>query len=728
MVIDADDVSVDNFTIVLSEDSGAVAAVSVYGDDVSVQNCNIDVTAPGDHDSYAVLADGADNFILSNNNITYVGNTTGDTFNAAVCLVDCDDADIEDNVMDITLSAVPIVYDPTTWEPTVMSEGVLLDNCSDAVLTGNDINIDYNEAVGTYNTIYGVEFRQSDDAIVSDNEIDVVGDGYTYALVMNGDDFIVDHNNISTVANTYANGVEIAGPASGLVDSNNIEAVADSVVYPVYEYSSEVEFTNNNISGSANSVYAMELFGNDEIVENNTIIANGNFTIGVASAAKNLVLNNNNIIAKGTNMGTPTSGDSIKSETVGVKIVRGKVDVKNNDIASNSKFTINATSGSGNITNNKLVGQKLTGDASVNYPLGDYIVSGNTPAMAKSFVIANDTSLYYHNGTKLEAKLVDGNGNPLAKKDIIFEINGVNYTRVSDDKGIARIAINLDAGEYPVNVYYNGSATQAPSETSVTVSVLSTVNGTDITKIFRNGTQYYATFRDGQGNYLADGTEVTFNINGVMYTRKVSGNKGLARLNINLDPGKYIITAINPVNGEMASNNITVLAQITENKDLVKYFRNDSQYRVKVLDSKGNAVGANQKVVFNINGAMYERFTDKDGYAQLRINLNPGDYVITADYNGSMVSNNIKVLPIITASDLVKKQGGPEPFKASIVDGQGKPVVGQNVTFNINGVMYNRLSDSNGVAKLNINLNAGEYIITSMYNNASIGNHVTVTN
>ena len=728
LVIDADDVSVDNFTIVLSEDSGAVAAVSVYGDDVSVQNCNIDVTAPGDHDSYAVLADGADNFILSNNNITYVGNTTGDTFNAAVCLVDCDDADIEDNVMDITLSAVPIVYDPTTWEPTVMSEGVLLDNCSGAVLTGNDINIDYNEAVGNYNNIYGVEFRQSDDAIVSDNEISVVGDEYAYALVMNGDDFIVDHNNISTVANIYANGVEIAGPASGLVDSNNIEAVADSVVYPVYEYSSEVEFTNNNISGSANSVYAMELFGNDEIVENNTIIANGNFTIGVASAAKNLVLNNNNIIANGTNRGTPTSGDSIKSETVGVKIVSGEVDVKNNDIASNSEFTINATSGSGNITNNKLVGQKLTGDASVNYLLGNYVVRGNTPAMDKSFVIANDTSLYYHNGTKLEAKLVDGNGKPLANKDIIFEINGVNYTRVSDDKGIARIAINLDAGEYPVNVYYNGSPTQAPSDTSVTVTVLSTVNGTDITKIFRNGTQYYATFRDGQGNYLADGTEVTFNINGVMYHRKVSGNKGLARLNINLDPGNYILTAINPVNGEMASNNITVLAQITENKDLVKYFRNDSQYRVKVLDSKGNAVGANQKVVFNINGVMYERFTDKDGYAQLKINLNPGDYVITADYNGSMVSNNIKVLPIITASDLVKKHGGPEPFKASIVDGQGKPVVGQNVTFNINGVMYNRLSDSNGVAKLNINLNAGEYIITSMYNNASIGNHVTVTN
>ena len=210
--------------------------------------------------------------------------------------------------------------------------------------------------------------------------------------------------------------------------------------------------------------------------------------------------------------------------------------------------------------------------------------------------------------------------------------------------------------------------------------------------------------------------------------RKVSGNEGLARLNINLDPGVYTLTAINPANGDMISNTVTVLAQITNNSDLVKYFRNDSQYRVKVLDKQGKAVGAGENVTFNINDVFYVRQTDAEGYAQLRINLDPGEYTITADYQGSMVSNNIKVLPIITASDLVKKQGGPEPFKATIVDGQGKPAVGQNVTFNINGVMYNRTSDSEGVARLNINLDAGKYIITSMYNNASIGNNVTVTN
>ena len=92
-----------------------------------------------------------------------------------------------------------------------------------------------------------------------------------------------------------------------------------------------------------------------------------------------------------------------------------------------------------------------------------------------------------------------------------------------------------------------------------------------------------------------------------------------------------------------------------------------------------------------------------------------------------MVSNKITVLPVIIASDMTKRVGDSDTFKAKFVDGQGNPIVGKKVTFNINGVMYTRLSDSNGVAELDINLGAGEYIIvTSMYNQATTGNKITV--
>ena len=227
--------------------------------------------------------------------------------------------------------------------------------------------------------------------------------------------------------------------------------------------------------------------------------------------------------------------------------------------------------------------------------------------------------------------------------------------------------------------------------------------------------------------YMADGTVVRFNINGVMYERKVSGGKGLARLNINLGEGKYIITAMNTVTGENTANNITVLSLITENRDVTKYYRNATQYTVKVLGEDGKAVGAGVTVRFNINGVFYERQTDASGIAKLNINLHAGDYIITAEYNGCMVSNNIKVLPILNATDVSMKYRDGTQFKANLIDGQGKPYVNQAVTFNINGVFYNRITDASGQAKLNINLMPGEYIITSSYNGFSIANTIKIS-
>ena len=65
-------------------------------------------------------------------------------------------------------------------------------------------------------------------------------------------------------------------------------------------------------------------------------------------------------------------------------------------------------------------------------------------------------------------------------------------------------------------------------------------------------------------------------------------------------------------------------------------------------------------------------------------------------------------------------------FQAKTLDGEGKPLANQNVTFNVNGVFYNKVSDNEGIASLNINLLKGEYIITSMWNKYQVGNKITI--
>ena len=335
-----------------------------------------------------------------------------------------------------------------------------------------------------------------------------------------------------------------------------------------------------------------------------------------------------------------------------------------------------------------------------------------------------DVTKYYSGSERLYVYIKDSNGNPITNTVVYVIINNVKYNRTTNTNGSASFPINMPPGEYGITAYIN---TTDVHEGAGTVKILSTITASDIVKIYKNATKYSAVFTDSKGNYLPEGTSVSFNINGVFYNRKVN-NAGVASLNINLPDGKYILTANNPITNENKANLITVLPKIIENNNITKYFKNETQYTVKLLDEHGNPVGANHEVTFNINGVFYTRKTNASGIAKLNINLPPGDYIITANYADYKVSNLIRVLSVLNADDLNKQYGNPTPFVATLLDGQGKAYPGQTVTFNINGVFYQRTTNNDGQARLNINLPAGKYIITSAYNGLSISNTVTITN
>ena len=344
----------------------------------------------------------------------------------------------------------------------------------------------------------------------------------------------------------------------------------------------------------------------------------------------------------------------------------------------------------------------------------------NVTVEPKVIITAKDLIKYYGSPDRFVVSIKDSEGRPIAGQIVYITLNGKTYDRTTDNAGMASIGVNLNSGNYTAAVKVN------ETELTASITVLSTVNGTNIVKIFRNATQYYVTARDSNGNYLPENTEIDFNINGIIYKRKVTGDKGLVKLNLNLNPNTYIITAYNTVTGELTSNNITVLSRLTENKNITMYEKNGTKYTVRVLDETGKAVGAGEKVTFNINGVFYTRTTDANGYATINLNLNPGNYITTAMYGDSTVANNIEILPRLVASDLDKKYGTPDQFKAQLLDGKGNPVVGEKITFNINGVLYNRPTDADGFAKLNINLMPGKYVITSSYGSFVCGNTVTV--
>ena len=341
----------------------------------------------------------------------------------------------------------------------------------------------------------------------------------------------------------------------------------------------------------------------------------------------------------------------------------------------------------------------------------------------KTQINIKDIEMFYKDGSKAIITLTDENNNILANKNVSFNINGQDYVRTTNSDGIATISINLNSGEYVINVKFNGDELYEKSSNNCSIKIKPTLIANDLTKFFRNESQFFVKVLDKAGN-IKPNSNVNFNINGVFYTRQTNSS-GIAKLNINLQPGEYIITSINEETGEMISNTITVLSLIQENQDLEKYYRNESQYTVKVFNKDGS-IAAGVDVTFNINGVFYTRQTNSSGIAKLNINLQPNDYIITAEYQDCKVSNNIKVKSVLYAEDMKMNYKDGSKFQTKLVNGKGEAYSMQYITFNINGVFYNRATDGDGIARLNINLMPGEYIITSSYNSASISNKITI--
>ena len=722
ILVVSDNVTIDGFNFINNQ---TITILAYESNNIEIMNNNFNVTGNPDSSNIVITIGESNNGYICNNTIAFKAETNETFTNNVIHASGCDDLFIVGNNIEASLPARSINW--TSGE--VYSEGVSLDDCNDATLTNNVIVVRSNGYIGEYDTIYAVHIT-GDDATVDHNSIGVGQAPYGYALVIAGKDFNITNNAIAATQNgTYACGIDVESNSNGIIDDNFIVAYGESA-YGIYtaDWAGDVKtnITNNDILTNGTNVFGMSLSGSEATVKNNSVYAEGNFTTGIASIVDMIFITDNEIISNGTNSGTPTSYDTMGIETVGVHIVDGDALVKNNNITTSGEYTV-SVEGTGAVTDNYLVAKEYTGDASVNSTPEDTLVANNTPAMQRAIVNADDVVMYYKNGTRYVILLTDQNGNALPNETVTITLNGVSYNRKTDANGTASIAINLLPGNYTASVLYVGddNFTNTTSENNITV--LTTILGDDLVKVFRNGTQYYATFLDGQGNPLAHGTNVTFNINGVFYTRQVNGSEGKAKLNINLNQGEYIITTYNPVNGEEHANNITVLPLIQSN-DLVKYFRNESQFVVTVLGADGNPVGAGENVTFNINGVFYTRQTNESGQAKLNINLAQGNYTITTMYNGCSVANNIEVLPILYATDLVLKQGTSDQFRAQLYDGQGNPYPGQNITFNIHGILYQRTTDAEGWATLNIKLSAtaNTYIITSMYNSCVISNKIVI--
>lgn len=252
-----------------------------------------------------------------------------------------------------------------------------------------------------------------------------------------------------------------------------------------------------------------------------------------------------------------------------------------------------------------------------------------------------DLTKVYGTNTPLRARLLTDEGYPIHSYAVQFRINGVDYTRYTDENGYASLNINLGIGSYPTRVSHdnivknvNVRVTDKKAPWLSLQNLVKTYGDSDPLKV---GLFYGATPLPNQ--------TIEFTINGQTYNR-ITDEEGYARLNINLIRGVYTCNIRSISDGEygQVSGIVTVTVKsntMVDGTDVLKKFSDSGYFQCAVYDQWQRLNPCSVQIT--VNGVTYTRSTDAEGLIKLNIRLQPGTYVITARFLGDELHNPSEV-------------------------------------------------------------------------------------
>ncbi|MDO5855488.1 MAG: lectin like domain-containing protein, partial [Methanobrevibacter smithii] len=317
--------------------------------------------------------------------------------------------------------------------------------------------------------------------------------------------------------------------------------------------------------------------------------------------------------------------------------------------------------------------------------------------------------------------------------DVVLTISNKKYiVNVVNALAVFEIPEVLDAGKYHAEVSYLGSEKYNAADGAADFTVAKKEITMDVTidKDYRDITVNVNLSEKLDGN-------LTVLVNNTPYTLSYTNGTGSLILK-NLTYGNYTINTVFTKDNYQTVNvsenvEINSIKTVLEIENVVMYYKDGTRFAVVLRDIYGNPL-ANMNVTISINGRNYVKQSDENGTASLGLNLESKNYTVvttfggTSKYFGTSSNNTVSILSTLISKDIVKYYRNGTQFYATVLDFKGNPLANTTVMFNINGVFYNKTTDENGTAKLNIWLRPGKYIITifNLVTGEQAGNNVTV--
>lgn len=406
------------------------------------------------------------------------------------------------------------------------------------------------------------------------------------------------------------------------------------------------------------------------------------------------------------------TGNPLVSESVNIKII-GKTYTKTTDENGNARLNINLSPGVYTIT-----AEYLENSIRLYSTVTSTI---NVFSTEQCKIIANNYVCDYKKGV-YQVKLLSENNLPIQNAAIDLNIVGKTYTKTTDENGIARLNINLNPGSYPIS-YKLGSL--YGSKTISVNRLNASVHCIDMNVSYEDHSYFSIELTDN-GTYLADKsikTEVYQNNKLVKTYSSRTFDNGIAKFEIDLKAGEYIFKTFSDdtmYQSNYCENIVKIRkSNVTAKSQDLHLNRIGEYYTVTLRNNETQLPIVNEKVIIHVVGKDYIKYTDKNGEAKLKINLNEGTYDISYKYEGNngyngasgnniiirdhkQVSTYLEVLnPKITRYE--------DQLIVKVTDENSIPLTNQPVTLTVCGKDYVKYTDEKGEAKLTIRLSDNKY-------------------
>ncbi|RAP50597.1 MAG: hypothetical protein BZ136_00965, partial [Methanosphaera sp. rholeuAM74] len=329
--------------------------------------------------------------------------------------------------------------------------------------------------------------------------------------------------------------------------------------------------------------------------------------------------------------------------------------------------------------------------------------------------------------TTISGTVTDEDGNPVAGAPVRVEVGNGVYETTTDDEGNYEVQAPVQAGENPITVKVNETATTEAGNATTNVTADKQSPEVEVTttpaKAGEN-TTVTAKVTDEDGNPVA-GAPVTVKVG----DNEVSGTtdeNGTFKADLPVEAGD------NPVSVEVGETPTTEPAKeestITADKQTPTVTAEATPAKAgenttvsgKVTDENGNPV-ADAPVRVEVGDGVYETTTDDEGNYEVQAPVQAGENPITVKVNETATTlpanattsvTADKQTPTVEANVTPAKAGENTTVTAKVTDENGNPVKDAPVTIKVGDNTVTGTTDENGTFKADLPVEAGENPVT----------------